>query len=75
MAGLFWMFNTYGLPLSVCLDAMNQKNTAVCWPSFIEDARAAGWSDDAIISRMEEAIVDVHGKGYWEQVKERVKLI
>ena len=41
--GAFALLDTYGLPLSVCMDECEKKGFRVAADSFVYDAVRAGW--------------------------------
>lgn len=72
MNGVFFMYDSMGLPLCTLLDLFEQKNMQVCWYSFIKDAHRSGWKNETILSRLKEAINDSFGLTYWNNISERI---
>ena len=56
---LFALKDTHGFPLNMALDMIiNQRDTPVDWPAFIEAARQGGWWDYQTYEVMQHALAD-----------------
>lgn len=65
--GMFKLYDTIGLPLTIIIEELSKRNLGICWTSFIKEARNAGWKEKTITSRIEESLVEFYGREYWEQ--------
>lgn len=61
LGGVYKFFETHGIPLPDLLSILAERRAMPCWPSFLEEARAAGMKDDRVLSRVEEAAYDAYG--------------
>lgn len=68
---VFKMYNSYGLPLNTLFEVLDMNNYIPCWITFNEDALKAGWTQKTIIARLEDAILDVYGKQFYDQWRVR----
>ena len=75
LSNVFRFYDTVGLPLTVVFQILDDKGFLICWSSFFQDATKAGWKPETILSRLEESIVDVYGKGFWLKVREKLMII
>jgi hypothetical protein len=66
--GLVKFYDTSGLPLSDIFNYCQEKGYQPCWISFIEECRNQGWGNKTIRTRLEESVLDVYGKEYWNAV-------
>ena len=73
--GVYTLFETTGLPLDVMLENLKNKNIIPDWIEFYREARLAGISHDRVISRLEEALIDVWDKSFSNLVIERLNKI
>lgn len=71
--GIFRFFETTGLPLDVIIHSLKDRDCIPSWYDYFLEAKAAGIPPERIKSRLEEAILDVYGRKYWEGVKERLE--
>ncbi len=74
MSGLFKLYDTHGLPLAVLLDTLHSQGYVVAYGEFVKEGLKSGWKEKTILSRLEEAVVEVHGRVYWDEVHKRLKL-
>ena len=44
----------------------------VNWCEFIDTAFDHGWKIETVLRKLEEAIIDVYGRDYWEQLKSKI---
>ena len=75
IGGVFGMFDTHGLPLDMVLDQCKAHGLIPSWMQFYLDATNAGWTHDTIIGRLSEAIADVHGEDFRDEVITRLERI
>lgn len=66
VGGVFKLFDTFGIPLDMVLMNLEDHGLVVDWPDFIEAALIQGWKMKTVVSRLGEAIPDVHGPLYYE---------
>jgi hypothetical protein len=71
--GIFRFFETTGLPLDIIVDQITSRGCVPSWYDYFLEATAAGIPPERVKSRMEEVILDVYGRKYWEDVKERLE--
>ena len=62
-----------GIPLVLLVQQFAQSGCVVDWVDFYETAIAHHWNPNTILARIEEALVDVHGKAYRDAVLERLR--
>lgn len=70
--GVYRFYETEGLPLDIIFDSIFQRNGMISWIHFYEEACANGMKHDRIISKLEEPVCDVWGKGFFDVVHERL---
>lgn len=75
VSGLFPLFDTHGLPLSIIWQCCIENNFVPSWIDFYFEAIEAGWSHKTILLRLNESIADVYGIEYQEVVIKRLSLI
>lgn len=73
VGGLFHAHDTLGISLSVSVALLAGAGMVPDLHGFIRDAKAAGWSKDAVVQRVREAIVDSYGTKYYEGLASRIK--
>jgi hypothetical protein len=73
--GVHILFETTGLPLDVMFETLKTKNIVPDWIEFYKEARLAGISHDRVISRLEEALIDVWNKSFSNIVVENLNKI
>jgi hypothetical protein len=71
--GLLKLYDTGGLPLAEVLSGCVESSLQPCWMSFVGECLEQGWSKKTIESRLQESIVDVYGKDYWNEVNKKLK--
>lgn len=54
----FKLFDTYGLPLAVQIEAARKYGAVLSVPSFYADAIEAGWKKARALAVIEEALID-----------------
>jgi len=75
VGGLFELFNTLGIPLSVIFDFLVKEDLVPDLFGFVKEAKMKGWKDKTIYTRLSENIVDSFGKEYWKEVKNRLDIV
>lgn len=73
VGGLFELFDTKGLPLTVSLALCQSKDMVPSIPAFVDSAIKAGWKNKTILSRMQEAYQDSYGDKFWQECKPRIE--
>lgn len=71
--GIFYMFDTKGIPLDIIFFGLLERNFQPSFMEFVNEARQAGWKDKTIYNRLHGAILDVYGQDYWFEVKKRLE--
>ena len=70
--GLFTKYNSLGIPLQDLLQCCIDNKLQPSWLHFYKEAREeGGWSHKTVMTRLEEAIIDIYGKPYWIEVEKR----
>lgn len=67
VSGVFKLYDTCGMPLDLIFDYLKDNNMMPSWIHFYEDAVNGGWKDKTINLRLNEAILDVYGKDFFNQ--------
>ena len=73
VAGLFKLYDTSGLPLPIIFDLCQEKNWIPSFLDFYLEATKAGWKEKTILLRLEEALIDIYGIEFSENVLKRLK--
>lgn len=74
MDGVFHMYASNGLPLSVVMMMMRDHDMVPSGVHLYDDAVKNGWSDKTIFRKFEEAYSDSYGHEFWHGVKERLMI-
>ncbi len=72
LAGIYRFVETHGLPLDVLLEVVHDRGAVPCWLSFMREAESAGMRRDRALSKLAEAVTDVHGSEFCENVMTRL---
>jgi len=72
--GVFKMFDSLGLPLADLFELCIANNMWISMPNFYNDAIEAGWPHKTILLRLRDALGDVKGTEYAEEVIKRLEL-
>lgn len=72
--GAFYFVETHGLPLDVVIGHLDSKNMIIDWIDFYECALENNWNVKTIFSKIEMALLDVHGRDYADNVIKRLHL-
>ena len=72
--GIFKMFDTLGLPLADLFELCEARGMWPSMPHFYADAMEAGWKHKTVILRLREALGDVKGTEYAEEVIKRLEV-
>jgi hypothetical protein len=65
--------DSQGLSLIFILDLLNNENCLVDWVDFIDYTIEKKWNTTQTFSKIEEALVDVFGRDYTEQILLRLR--
>lgn len=68
VAGVYSFYETYGLPLEVVFQVLQDRNSIPCWISFHREAVSAGMQHERILSMLDPAISDSYGPAFRDQV-------
>jgi hypothetical protein len=68
--GVFHLYDTVGLPLSVVVSELRRRGLVMSVPHFITEAQQAGWKERTIRSRLTEAFEDVYGPRATKEINE-----
>lgn len=70
IGGVFYLYDSVGLPLSNIIDMLDEKGWIPAWDIFLSDALKAGWKIDTILKRVEEGLIDIYDKEKTKQIVE-----
>lgn len=70
--GIYRCFETTGLPLDNIVSWIKENDFVPGWHDYFLEATNAGISPERTRSRMEEVIIDVYGKKYWDEIDHRL---
>jgi hypothetical protein len=73
VTGLLSLYDTSGLPLSDVFHQCQEQGYQPCWTSLVGECEKQGWSKKTVRTRLEESVVDVYGRDYWQVVKEKLE--
>lgn len=73
VGGLFKFYDTYGLPLTVLFDQLQENNSVMDVIGFYNDAKKAGWKDVKILAQLSEHLADSYGNQYRDVVISKLK--
>ena len=74
IGGVFKLNDTYGLPLEITLDKLNEKNMLPDWIEFWQSAMKAGWTQERTWIMLTSSIGDVLGPEFRKEWEKRMKL-
>ena len=77
IAGVFKLFDTFGIPLDLIIEALNEHSYLVDWYQFVLDARKAGWKTKRIHSAIDACLADVncYSGDYINHLKQQLEII
>lgn len=75
VSGVFKMYDTLGLPLADIFEQLSLRNMLPSFPHLYNEAIAAGWKHKTILLRLREALGDVYGSEFAEEVTRRLELM
>jgi len=75
VTGVFEFADTYGFPLPDLLDRLKSTNSVPCWVSFVESSKKCGWKRRTVLSKVEEAVVDIYGSQFWNEMKPKLLIV
>lgn len=75
VAGVFTLMSTHGLPLEFILEELKSRGLVTDWVDFVVKARADGWKDRTIVTRVEAAVGDVFGATYRKGFMDRMNVL
>ena len=73
IANIFQVTSTIGLPLEIIVDVLNKRDMIINWQDFLNCSIASGARLDTTLNKIENAIGDVFGSKYKEEVMSRLK--
>lgn len=73
--GGFKLVNEAGIPMEMLLETLKEQNLVLDWEDFCREALNAEWRIKTIISKMEEAILDIYGPTERPEFMLRLKLM
>ncbi len=68
VSGVYRFFETFGLPLEVVFQVLQEKELVPCWISFHREAMQAGMQHDRILSKLDPVLSDTYGPEFRDQV-------
>jgi hypothetical protein len=72
MSGIFHLYATRGLPLSILFMGLYDNNMIPSPIHFYEDAIGNGWNHKTIFNKLREAYQDSYGDVFWKEVEIRL---
>jgi len=69
---VYRVYETSGIPLDDLFEHLMTNNGMVSWVDFHLEAQANGMKHKRIMSKLEEAVIDVWGRDFWRVVQERL---
>lgn len=73
VGGAFKMADTKGVDLSLQLTEAERLGVSLSWPSYITDARKAGWPDKTIFKHIRAAYCDLGRWDEWDVVVAKLR--
>lgn len=70
IAGCFKLIDSQGIPLSMLLQEFKNKNLVVDWDHFLSESIAYNWKFSSTLSKIQEAVAEVHGPKYAHELNE-----
>lgn len=71
VSNLFKLYDTEGLPFHIIFQLCEDRNYMPNWINLYEDAMKQGWKPKTFFSKIKEAIVDVYGEEFYQEVQDR----
>ena len=75
VSGVFLFVGTHGLPLEVILEDFKRRNWQVDWDDYIQSAMKDGQKYNNARSKILEAVGDVYGNKFKEQIIIRLDIL
>lgn len=75
VGGVFYLYDSLGLPLCNILDMLNGKGWVPAWDIFLQDALDSGWKLDTILRRVKEGLVDIYDKQKTTRIMDNIEII
>jgi len=75
VSGAFALVDTHGIPLELVLERFEEAGLMPDWLAFYDDAVAAGWKPSGVVTKLTEAVGDVHGPEFREGWDARFRAI
>ena len=72
--GVFKLTESRGIPLDVILEKVDEYDYVIDWISFYHEGRyRALWKIETIMKKISDALYDIHGDEYRDEVVKRLK--
>lgn len=73
MGGLFYLYDTLGVPFEVVFDECRRHRVMPAWRDLYREARQAGWTRARTLARLDESVGDVYGGEFRDVVIHRLR--
>ena len=74
VAGIFRFKESYGMPLVVIFDNLQNRSMVPSWFHLLEEAKKAGVNQEKFMTELEYSIIDIYGMDYWKKVSEIIAM-
>jgi len=74
LSGCFKLYDTHGIPIPIIVGILADKNCMMNWIDFCENAVKHGWTLQATIVKLREAVGDVYPRDWVQDWENHIKL-
>lgn len=67
------MIETKGVQLAVIIEGLDQHGWVIDWMDFLQQSLDHGWNPKSTLSKIEEALLDIKGPEYTQEVLNKSK--
>src|SRR5579872_5039168 len=75
IGNVFKVIDGVGIHINDLLYALKEKEAVIDWYEFIDDCFEHNWNPDRLLTRLEDALVDVYGREETDNIMFGIKLI
>jgi hypothetical protein len=75
LSGGFKLINEAGIPIEMLLDVLKSHGYVLNWEDFVTEALLADWRIKSIISKLEEATLDIYEPEQRAEFMTRLKIL
>lgn len=68
ISGVLRFEETYGLPLEIIFEYLQENNLVPSWLHIMEESRKQGVNESKFLTKLETCVVSVYGKDYWSKI-------